>query len=64
MGEFDLIGWLVENANSQGEDFNHSDERPGWLTAEWLHEYVLEVTYENPANEKVSQRYRVTKVVD
>lgn len=65
MGEPDLMEALVINANSLGEDFNDGDSFPGWLTAEWEEDGdILEITYENPANEKTTQRYKIERVRD
>jgi len=61
--DFDLIDWVIEDANSVGEDFNDGDIRPGWLTSEWLSEETLEVTYTNPeAPEPVVRQYRITRI--
>lgn len=60
--EPDLIEWVIENANSLGEDFNDGDEHPGWLTAEWEDENILFVTYESPANEVTTARYKIERI--
>ncbi len=62
--DMNLIGWVVDNANSMGEDFNDGDTRPGWLTAEWLDDNTLFVTYENPANDVFTAKYRIEKIGD
>lgn len=62
--EIDLIDWVIEAANSTGEDFNDGDVRPGWLTSEWLEDGTLFVTYENPQNEVRTARYKIEQVSD
>jgi hypothetical protein len=57
-----LIGWVVDDANSVGEDFNDGDVHPGWLTAEWLSDTELFVTYENPASDVFTAKYRVERI--
>lgn len=64
MGEPELIDWVIENANSQGEDFNDGDIRPGWLTAEWLEDEPgrLLVTYEDPDHEVRIAKYKIERI--
>lgn len=61
-GQMDLIGWVVDDANSVGEDFNDGDSHPGWLTSEWTSDNTLYVTYETPENEVVTQTYRIEPI--
>lgn len=62
----DLISWVIDNANSAGEDYNDGDEHPGWLTAEWMEDEPgrLLVTYENPANDVITTRYKIEEISD
>ena len=64
MEDEDLIEAFVSMANSIGEDLNDGDEHPGWMTAEWADDDLLEITYENTDNEKTTQKYRITRVED
>lgn len=57
-----LIDWVIEDANSSGEDYNDGDEHPGWLTSEWLDDGTLFVTYENPNNDVFTAKYRIERV--
>lgn len=57
-----LIQWVIDAANSVGEDLNDGDEHPGWLTAEWESEHTLLVTYENPENDVFTQLYRIEEI--
>lgn len=58
----DLIDWVIDAANSTGEDFNDGVVRPGWLTAEWEDGGILFVTYENPDNEVTTARYKIERI--
>jgi hypothetical protein len=68
MGEPDLMDAFVEMANGTGEEFNDGDIMPGWLTAEWVENggggdgLDLVISYENPDNQVITQRYRVERV--
>lgn len=62
MNEPDLFEAFVDMANSTGEDFNDGDLWPGWMTAQWVENGGLEITYETPDNVKTSQRFQVIRI--